>query len=182
MIRTRDPRKTRYGYSLEEMAAAAYSDEEDGASGEVDDEEEDLVDEDDQQKQQELPKPTIHDSLYDAHLDDKNEAWVSRKYLQNQPDNPDLHIRVTCAGCFQMLSFCAMTHENDPRLVVAHRVVNCLVVHKKPLQEEQEEQEKEILLPVLCAECGSNAGAFCTSDNLYTFSTSATLASSLPSS
>ena len=115
---TMDPRKVRYGFSLTELDAGART----SSSSSGEDEDDDAAATDDDQGADTSMAPAS-ETFYDADADAKNEAWVSRKFLQGRPDDAQ---RLSCPGCFEIVCFAAQP-GGSPLQFRATRIVNCTV-------------------------------------------------------
>jgi len=138
-----DPRKVRYGFSLAELDAGART-----SSSDDDDDADDAAtdgDDDDVQGSTDAPMAPASEMFYDADADAKNEAWVSRKFLQGRPDVAQ---RLSCPGCFEIVCFAAQPGA-APLQFRATRIVNCTVDRRS---------SEGGWCPLACAQCGAALG------------------------
>ena len=152
-----DPRRPRYGFSLAELVAGDMSSTSSESSGEAEDDEEEEAGGSENGSHETPPDATADEPLYDAGMDAKDEAWVSRKFLGGQPD---LFQRLSCPGCFAIVCFDAA--PTDGRMCfTSTKAVNCTVDRRLPCADGS--------FMLACRECGAHVGRVLAEGKGYVF-------------
>ena len=136
------PRRTRQGYTIDELQAGALSSEDDEESEDelAEDGEVNMDVSNVRQEQQDGSK--FEDYDVEDQVDEENEAWVKTHFEQGASVEK---CTLCCPGCFTPVSYVAL--PENAQTWTTDKVVNCLI---KPVSQNLES--------VVCAVCGTAIG------------------------